>query len=66
MDKLAKFQLRQNFRVITPQNFKIQELENSGNLEIWENWQNLRKGLENLAKHQFIHVIIEYKKIGQL
>ena len=58
MHKLAKLQYRQNFR--------IKGLTNSGYLAIWENWLNLRKGLENLAKHHFIHVIIEYKKIGQL
>ena len=60
MNKLAKLQYRQNFR--------IKGLKNPGNLAIWENWLNLRKGLENLAKDQriFFHRMIGYKKIGQI
>ena len=42
MDKLAKLQLRQNFRILV--------LKNTGNLEIWENWQKLGKGLGKHAK----------------
>ena len=69
MDELAKFQLRLNFRIITLQNFRVLVLKNAGNLEIWENWQNLRKGLGKHAKDHrnfFIDVLIEYKNIGQI